>query len=237
MVLGKTEVRWGRANSEPRYGRHATTTATVALNTNTNGPLRSLPRVHKPCHQLLYSLPSITPRPPPLSTSPPSYTPWMLAIAPTTTVTTSTHPSTFQTPTPSLPPIQIILFPPTVPQTFSTIPNPRISTHLMFRVQSLPSSPRNSTPHSNSQLNTRTRTSPTTPFNWTHSQPISVRRVHTYLWHHRHRHHHLSLHPLSPMTPMMSSPPCPSPQRHALLRRPRQPLILVSLTHHAQRIV
>lgn len=162
----------------------------VALNTNSNVPLRSLSRVHKPC-QLFYSPPSILPPPPPLSTSLPNYSPWMPVIAQTMTATIFTPPSTFPIPTPPLsPPIQIIPFhPPTTPQTFSTLPTQSISTHLMFRVQFLPSSPQNNTPRLNSQLNcplpTPTPTSLLTPYNWTRLQPpalpISARRVHTSL--------------------------------------------------------
>lgn len=163
----------------------------VALNTNSNVPLRSLSRVHKQCHQLFYSLPSILPPPLPLSTSPPNYSPWTPVIAQTMMATTFAPPSTFPIPTPPLlPPIQITPFPhPTIPQTFSTLPNQSISTHLMFRVQFLPSSPQNNTPLLNFQLNcpplTLTPTSLITPYNWTRLQPpslpISARRVHTSL--------------------------------------------------------
>lgn len=159
-----------------------------ALNTNSNVPLRSLPRVHKSCRQLFCSPPSILPPPPPLSTSLPNYSPWMLVIAPTTTATIFTPPSTFPIPTPPSPrPIQITPFPPTIPQTFSTLPHRSISTHLMFRVQFLPFSPQNNTPRLNSHRNWTplTPTSLTTPFNWTRLQPpalpISARRVHTSL--------------------------------------------------------
>lgn len=158
----------------------------VALNTNSNVPLRSLSRVHKQCRQPFCSLPSILPPPPPLSTSRPNYSPWMPAIVPTMTVTIFTHPSTFPIPTPPLlPRIQTTHSPPTIPQTFSTLPNQSISTHLMFRVQFLPSSPRNSTPRLNSQTNCPPLTLTTTPYNSTRLQPptpaISVRRVHTSL--------------------------------------------------------
>jgi hypothetical protein len=159
------------------------------LNTNSNVPLRSLPRVHKQCRQLFCSLPSILPPPPPLSTSLPSYSPWTPVIAPTMTATIFTLPSTFPIPIPPLPPpIQIIPFPPpTIPQTFSTLSNQSISTHLMFRVQFLPSSPQNNTLRLNSHLNcpplTLTPTSLITPYNWTRLQPpaISALRVHTSL--------------------------------------------------------
>ncbi len=148
-LLGKTPPAWGRASSEPGLDAMRLSSPqlpAVALNTNSNHvSLRSLSRVHKPCRQLFYSPPSILPPPPPLSTSPPNYAPWMPVIAQTMTVTTSTLPSTFPIPTPSLPPpIQITPSPPrTIPQTFSTLPNQSISTHLMFRVQFLPSSPLN----------------------------------------------------------------------------------------------
>ena len=181
----KTTLPWGRANSEPGYGRHATGPSpqlpAVALNMNTNGPVRSHSRVHKPCQQL-YSLPSTPPPPRPPSTSLPNWPPWIPAMAPTTMVTTSIPPYTYPTPTPPLPPIQIPPFPPTIPQTFSTLPNPSISIHLMFRVQYLPSTPHNSIPRSNSQLNSHPHThTPIMPFSWIHSRPISARRLHIYL--------------------------------------------------------
>ena len=229
----------------------------VALNTNSNVPLRSLSRVHKQCHQLSYSLLSILPPPSPLSTSLPNYSPWMPVIAPTMMATIFTHPSTSPIPTPPLqPPIQIAPSPPpTIPQTFSTLPNQSISTHLMFRVQFLPSSPQNNTPRLNSQLNypphtltlTLTPTSLITPCNWTRLQPpalpISAHRVHTSLWHrrrrrrrhHHHRCHHLNL--LLPMIPIRSSPPCPFPPRQALPLRPAHCLTLAPLTHHGRAIV
>jgi hypothetical protein len=193
-VLGKESLAWRRAISVPRFGRHATLLATtqlpaVALNTNSNVPLRSLSRVHKPCRQLFYSPPSILPPPPPLSTSTPNYSPWMPVIAQTMTATIFTLLSTFPIPTPPLlPPIQTTHFlPPTIPQTFSTLSNQSISTHLMFRVQFLPSSPQNNIPRLNFQLNCPplTPTSLITPYNWTRLRlpvpPILARRVHTSL--------------------------------------------------------
>jgi hypothetical protein len=190
-VNGRTPTKSDAARKrqpfpEARYGRHATGPSpqlpAVALNMNSNGPVRSHSRVHKPCQQL-YSLPSIPPPPPPPSTSLPNYPPWILAIAPTTMVTTSIPPSTSPTPTPPLPPIQIAPFPPpTIPQTFSTLPNPSISIHLMFRVQYLPSTPLNNTPRLNSQINFPPLThTPIMPFSWIHSRPISALRLQTYL--------------------------------------------------------
>jgi hypothetical protein len=154
-------------------------------------------------------------------------------------VTTSTLPSTFPIPTPPLPPIQIAHFPspphpPTNPQTFSTLPNPSISAHLMFRVQSLPSS-RNSTPLSSSQISsphpTHTPTTPTTLFNSTNLQvPTNRISVHTPC---RHRHRPRRL---PPMSPTMSSLQCLSHQRPALLPLPMLPLNRMALTRHTQGI-
>lgn len=197
----------------------------------------------QPCqhnHNLLfYSLPSTPSPPPPFSHTPPRYTPWTPATVPPMTVTTSTLPSTFPIPTPPLPPIQIAPFPspphPTNPQTFSTFPNPSISAHLMFRVQSLPSPPLSSS-QINSPHPTHTPTTPITLFNSTNLQlptnQISVPRVHT-LCRHRHRHRP---HRLPPMSPTMSFLLCPSHQRPALLPLPMRPLNRVALTHHTQGI-
>src|SRR5258708_19288146 len=76
----------------------------VALNTNSNVPLRSLSRVHRQCHHPFYSLPSIPPPPPPLSDFPPNYSPWLSVLVRTKTMTSSIHPSIFPITTPPLPP-------------------------------------------------------------------------------------------------------------------------------------
>jgi hypothetical protein len=204
----------------------------------------------QPCHPSynhnhnFYSLPSIPPPLPPPSNTPPNYIPWMPATVPQTTVTTSTHPSIFPIPTPPSPPIQIAHFPsphphpPTSPPNFSTLPNQSISTHLMFRVQSLRSSPRNNIPLSSSQINsphpTHTPTSLTTLFNSTSLQvpinPISVPRVHTRC-RHRPNLHHLLL-----TGPTMTSLLPPSHKRPTRPPLPTRPLLRVALTRHTQGI-
>lgn len=219
---------------------------TIPIRLNVIPPPQSV----QPCHpqQQLYqpqffSLPSTPPPPPPLSTTLPNYIQWMPATAHPTMVTTSTPLSMYPTPIPPLYPIQINHSPspplllPTNPQIFSTLPNPNISTHLMFRVQYLPSSPLNNTPLSSSQINsphpTHTPTSLITLFSSTSlrvpTNRISVRRVHTSPCLHRPIPHRLP----SPITNSLLCPSLPRPARFPL---PIQPLTRVSPIHLIQPI-
>ena len=166
----------------------------------------------------------------------------MPATAHLTMVITSTPLSIYPTPIPPLYPIQINHslsppLPPTVPQTFSTLPNPNISTHLMFRVQYLPSSPRNNTPLASFQIDsphpTPTPISPITLFSSMSLQvptnQISVRRAQISPSPHR-----PIPHPLP--SPTTSFPLCPSHPRLARLPLPMQPRIRASPVHLIQPI-